>query len=342
MREVNLAGLDLNLLPPLEALLRRRNVTHAAKDVGLSQPAMSRALSRLRLLLGDPLLVRGHQGLVLTPKAQALVPRLMVAIGELKGLFQERRFDPATERRTIRIAASDTQTVLLAPPLMARLSRDAPGIDLRFDPYREDLLERMQNGTLDFAFALTSTDLPTGAISMPIADDRLALVMRRGHPKATRNWTIGDYADVDHVGIALLDDGRSEIDGILAAAGVIRRVALVTPHFTAALAVVAATDMVTTISEAFARRFAADFDLTIKQPPFANTEMRMTLVWSHVRDSDPLLIWFRELLREIAAPVYAGGARREPRRKTSARHATKTAPAAIEKTNHAKSPRHPR
>jgi hypothetical protein len=100
--------------------------------------------------------------------------------------------------------------------------------------------------------------------------------------------------------------------------------------------------MVTTISEAFARRFAADFDLTIKQPPFANTEMRMTLVWSHVRDSDPLLIWFRELLREIAGPVYVGNVRRVPQREISATHATKAAPAATEKTNHAKSSRHPR
>ena len=304
MRQVNLASVDLNLLPALEALLRRRNVTHAASDVGLSQPAMSRALSRLRALLDDPLLVRGHNGLVLTPKAQTLVPRLAAAIGELKGLFRETTFDPATEQRTIRIAAADTQTVLLAPPLMARLSREAPGVDLRFEPYGPDLVRRMENNVLDFAFALSTTDLPLGAVSMPLGHDRLALVMRRGHPKAAQTWSIDDYATVDHVGIALLDDGRSELDALLAAAGVTRRVALVTPHFTAALAAVAATDMVTTISEAFARRFAGVFDLVVSQPPFANSEMTMTLVWSHVRANDPILIWFRQLLRETAEQVY--------------------------------------
>jgi len=304
MRQVNLSSVDLNLLPALEALLRRRNVTHAASDVGLSQPAMSRALSRLRALLDDPLLVRGHNGLVLTPKAQTLVPRLAAAIGELKGLFRETTFDPATEQRTIRIAAADTQTVLLAPPLMARLSREAPGVDLRFEPYGPDLVRRMENNVLDFAFALSTTDLPLGAVSMPLGHDRLALVMRRGHPKAAQTWSIDDYATVDHVGIALLDDGRSELDALLAAAGVTRRVALVTPHFTAALAAVAATDMVTTISEAFARRFAGVFDLVVSQPPFANSEMTMTLVWSHVRANDPILIWFRQLLRETAEQVY--------------------------------------
>jgi DNA-binding transcriptional LysR family regulator len=309
MHQVNLAGLDLNLLPALEALLRHRNVTHAASDVGLSQPAMSRALSRLRTLLDDPLLVRGHNGLVLTPKAQSLVPRVAAAIGELKGLFSEQTFDPATEHRTIRIAASDTQTVLLAPPLMARLSREAPGIDLRFEPYGPDLIKRMENNALDFAFALSTTDLPMGAVSMPLARDRLVLVMRRDHPLSAQTWSIDDYGTVDHVGIALLDDGRSELDGLLAAAGVRRRIALMTPHFTAALAAVAATDMVTTISEAFARRFAEVFDLSVRPPPFANTELAMTLVWSHVRATDPILIWFRELLREVVEPVYQGSDR---------------------------------
>jgi DNA-binding transcriptional LysR family regulator len=309
MHQVNLSSVDLNLLPALEALLRRRNVTHAAADIGLSQPAMSRALSRLRAVLDDPLLVRGHNGLVLTPKAQSLVPRLATAIGELKGLFRDQTFDPTTEQRTIRIAASDTQTVLLAPALMARLSREAPGVDLRFEPYGPDLVRRMENNVLDFAFALSTTDLPMGTMSMPVAHDRLALVMRRDHPLAGRTWSINDYGRVDHVAIALLDDGRSELDGLLAAAGVTRRVALVTPHFTAALAAVAATDMVTTISEAFARRFAEVFDLSVRRPPFTNTDMTMTLIWSHVRANDPILIWFRQLLRETAEPVYQGIAR---------------------------------
>jgi DNA-binding transcriptional LysR family regulator len=267
---------------------------------------MSRALSRLRAVLDDPLLVRGHNGLVLTPKAQSLVPRLATAIGELKGLFRDQTFDPATEQRTIRIAASDTQTVLLAPPLMARLSIEAPGVDLRFEAYGPDLVRRMENNALDFAFALSSTDLPMGAMSMPLAHDRLALVMRRGHPLSARTWSIDDYGAVDHVGITLLDDGRSELDGLLAAAGVRRRVVLVTPHFTAALAAVAATDMVTTISEAFARRFADVFDLVVRRPPFADTDMTMTLIWSHVRANDPILVWFRQLLRETAEQVYQG------------------------------------
>lgn len=309
MRDINLSSLDLNLLPPLEALLRRRNVTHAAADVGLSQPAMSRALSRLRALLGDPLLVRGQGGFVLTSRAQNLAPRVATALDELKVLFQEQSFDPASERRTIRVAASDTQTILLAPMIMARLAREAPGIELRMEPYGQDLFTRMERGACDLAFALATTPLPVGAMSEPIAVDRLALVMKRGHPAADRLWAIADYGAFDHVGVALLGDGRSELDALLAAAGVSRRIALMTPHFMAALATVAATNMITTISEAFARRFADAFDLIVREPPFADTELRVTLVWSHIHATDPLLAWFRGLVRDVARQVYENNGR---------------------------------
>jgi DNA-binding transcriptional LysR family regulator len=135
--------------------------------------------------------------------------------------------------------------------------------------------------------------------------------MRRGHPKAARRWRIDDYGAVDHAGIALLNDGRSEIDGMLAAAGVSRRMALVTPHFTAALAAVAATDMVTTFSEAFARRVATAFDLVVKTPPFLNINLEMALVWSHVRANDPILVWFRQFIRDAAQQAYRSPGRIE-------------------------------
>ena len=305
MHETNLAGVDLNLLPCLEALLRRRNVTQAAADVGLSQPAMSRALSRLRALLQDPLLVRGRNGFVLTPKASRLAGPLGGALGDLRSLFTDRAFDPAAAQRTVRIAASDTQTILLTPVVTRRLALEAPGIDLRMEPYGPDLADRMEAGTLDLAFALATTPLPPGAMSEPIAADRLALVMRQDHPAAMRPWSIEDYGRFHHVGVSLLGDGRSELDAILAAAGVTRRIALTTPHFMAALAAVAATDLVTTISRTFARRFAEGFGLVLKDPPFAQIDLTTTIVWSRVRAGDPLLGWMRGVLRQAAQSLEA-------------------------------------
>lgn len=308
MREVNIAGLDLNLVPALDALLRRRNVTRAAADVGLSQPAMSRALARLRDLQSDPLLVRTRSGYVLTPRAQAIQPLLASAVRQLRDLFQQQSFDPGTERRIVRLAAADTQTVLLVPGIMARLAGEAPGVDLRVEGYGPDLLGRLDSGALDLAFALSSTPLPPGTSSEVVAEDHLALVMRRGHPAAERAWSIADYGSYHHVGVALLGDGQSEIDALLAAEGVSRRIALVTPHFMAALAAVAATDMVTTVSAALARRFAAVFGLVLHEPPFARTLLRTTLVCSHVRSADPFLAWFRALVREVASATTARSA----------------------------------
>ena len=155
MREVNLAAVDLNLLPPLEALLRRRNVTRAAADAGLSQPAMSRALGRLRDLLDDPLLVRQGGGFILTPFAEALAPQLATALGEVQGLFSRPAFDPRGETRTIRMVASDIHTVLLIPPLMARLAAQAPGVALRIAAYSPELPDRVARGEVDLTFAVT-------------------------------------------------------------------------------------------------------------------------------------------------------------------------------------------
>lgn len=304
MRDTNLSAIDLNLLPALEALLRRRNVTRAAADVGLSQPAMSRALARLRQTLGDPLLVRSASGLAPTPRAQDLAPRLGVALEAARGLFRAQSFEPAGLRRTIRVAASDVQTVLLAPAMMARLRRVAPGVDLVMEPYGADVRRRMEDGSLDLAFALASTPLPPGAWSEAIGLDRLALVMRRGHPAADVAWTLAHYRRFDHAAVALLGDGELDIDARLAAAGVSRRIALTTPHFVAALASVAATDMVTTVSATLAGRFAVPFDLVLRAPPFADVALPMTLVGAGPRANDAALRWFCALTRDVARQIF--------------------------------------
>lgn len=300
MREVNISGLDLNLVPALDALLRHRNVTRAAAEVGLSQPAMSRALSRLRDVHNDPLLVRTGRGYTLTARAKEIQPQLTQALNHLRNSFQRQMFDPATQKRTISLAAADSHTVLILPGVMARLAAEAPGVDVRVEAYRVGVYDRLISGELDFAFALSGTQLPPGLFSEIVADDRLALVMRRRHPAARRRWTIRDYGRYLHVGVALVGDGQSEIDTLLASAGVTRRIALVTPHFVAALAAVASTDMVTTISAALARRFAPAFNLVLRDPPLAQTQIQTTLVCSHIRGADPFYAWFRSLVRDVA------------------------------------------
>jgi DNA-binding transcriptional LysR family regulator len=307
MRDVNLAAVDLNLLPPLEALLRRRNVTRAAADAGLSQPAMSRALGRLRDLLGDPLLVRQGGGFVLTPFAEGLVPQLATALEEVQGLFSRPAFDPRAETRTIRLVASDIHTVLLVPLLMARLAVEAPGLSLRIEAYSPDLPMRMLRGEVDLTFAVTGAHLPPGAVSAPIGRDRLVLAMRRGHPGSGGGLTLADYARLGHVGVSLFGDSQSMIDSALAAEGLERRIALTTPSFVAALAAVAAADSVTAVSRALAARFVDLFDLAMVPPPFPGADYEMTLVWANHRGGDALLAWLRDRIAEVAGEVFAAG-----------------------------------
>jgi DNA-binding transcriptional LysR family regulator len=303
MREVNLAGVDLNLAPALDALLRRRNVTRAAEDVGLSQPAMSRALARLRVLLNDPVLTRVRGGLVPTPRALALAPALAEALDALSRVIREPRFEPAHMRRTFRVAAADAQTVLLAPPLLRVIRASGPEVDLRFEPLRETTRARIEAGELDLVFAVATTQLAPGAVSERVGADALALAMRRGHPRAARRWTVEDYGEVDHVTVSIFGDDDSEIDAWLARSGVTRRIALRTPYFLAALASVGATDAVTTVSATLARRFSDTFGLALVEPPFPDATLEVTMVGAASRASDPGLRWLRARIREAAAPL---------------------------------------
>jgi DNA-binding transcriptional LysR family regulator len=305
MHTMHLRGIDLNLLPVLEALLRHQNVTRAAQDIGLSQPAMSRSLGRLRHLFGDPLLVRAAGGMTLTPRARDMIGPVAAVTESIRKLHMPQDFAVGAVNRTVRIAAVDAQTILIAPLIAARLAAEAPHVDLRMEGYAPDIMPRMEKGLLDFAFATATTPLPPGAASMPLADDELALVMRRGHPAAQSRWTIADYAAYHHVSVSIFGDGQSELDAALAAQGVTRRIALVTPHFMAALAAVSTTGMVTTISRTFAERFAEPFNLVLHPPPLPDIALKLTLVWAQLHAGDPFLAWMRGMIGEVVQAVHA-------------------------------------
>jgi DNA-binding transcriptional LysR family regulator len=300
MHQTHLRSIDLNLLPVLDALLQHRNATRAGEAVGLSQPAMSRALGRLRDLLDDPLLVRGPRGLVLSPRAEALRQPLAALLQDLRGLLVDPPFDPAHEQRLVRIAMTDAQAELLLVPLVQRLAAEAPGVIAEWVPIGPGLRDRMLAGEVDLAMALDTTPLPRGAMSRPLFDDRLVVVMRRGHPAAGR-WALGDYARWPSVVIALLGDPASDIDAELAGAGITRRVAAIVPTFRASIDIVAGSDAVTTVSRAFAARMATSQDLVLVDPPLAQTRLGVVMVWAAHRQADPVLRWLGEVLRQCVA-----------------------------------------
>jgi DNA-binding transcriptional LysR family regulator len=137
MHKLNLRGLDLNLLVPLQALLEERSVTRAAMRVHLSQPAMSRAFERLREAFSDDLLIRSGKKYALTPRAAALLEELTLLLPKVESLWQKKLFSPASATGCLKLAMTDQMTILLLPELVATLSREAPNVDVQLVPWQD-------------------------------------------------------------------------------------------------------------------------------------------------------------------------------------------------------------
>ncbi|HEY8564694.1 MAG TPA: LysR family transcriptional regulator [Beijerinckiaceae bacterium] len=302
MREVNLRGLDLNLLVLLDALIEHRSVTQAAAAANMSQPAMSRALGRLRALLGDPILARGSDGYRPTPRALALHPVLRGVLAEIQGIVLPQTFDPATWRGQVTLAATDHQTIMLLPGLMARLSRQAPRLDLKVVPFLAAMVDELRDGRIDLAFGIAEQELGSGLRQEALYRDAFVTLLRHGHA-AAQDWTLERFAGLDHVLVTVLGDGRGVLDEELARLGRERRIALRLPHFYAAIEVVARSDLVVTLPRSMALRFRDRFELLVLEPPIARPPFTVTAIWPEVLDADPGVTWLRSVIRDEASRI---------------------------------------
>lgn len=296
MREVNLRSVDLNLLVVLSALLAEANVTRAAERAGMSQPAMSRALGRLRALIDDPLLARGASGLALTPLARGLKPQLEAILGDVRGLLADRRFEPAALTGVVTFAGTDHQTILLLPRVMRELSKQAPGLDVRVKPLAQETAALMLAGAIDLGFGIAESNTGPPLLREPLYGDRFVTLLRDGHP-ALGHWSLDRFVGLDHVLVTINDDGRGAVDEALDALRLKRRIALRLPHFFAAISIVAQTDMVVTLPATIARHFAADFRLKILPTPVDYPPFTVVSFWPPALDADPASRWLRALVR---------------------------------------------
>lgn len=296
MREVDLRGVDLNLLPVLAALLSGRSVTRAANLAGLSQPAMSRALARLRALLGDPLLVQGR----LTPRAERMIAPLAAALGAVDGVLRSDGFDPARATGTVRLGAADVQSVTMLPRLVPGLRAAAPALDLVVESLAEATFDRLRSGQLDLAFTVAGNWSGSGLKQQTLYAEGFLCMLRRGHP-AARAWNAAGFAALEHVVVSTPASGPGPVDIVLAELGLRRRVALRVPHFFAAFGVVAATDMVVTLPASLARREAARHRLLLLDPPLPVPGFEVLMLWGEIMDAEPRHRWLRPLVAGVAA-----------------------------------------
>ncbi|MBV6750536.1 MULTISPECIES: LysR substrate-binding domain-containing protein [unclassified Pseudomonas] len=294
----DLRRIDLNLLVILDALLAEQHVTRAAERLHLSQPAVSHALARLRDLLGDPLLVRVGGGLVPTARALELALPLSDALGRVQDLLAPQGFDPASAKRTFRLAMSDYGAAMLLPGLVRGLRRDAPGIDLQItQASREGMLELLLNGDIDAATGVFP-DFSPALRSTHLFSEHYACLVDRDSLPAEGVLDLPGYLSRPHVLLEMRGSGTAEIERALSAIHQRRRVAISLPHWGVAPQLIAGTDLILTVASRNLRNIDHE-RLVVVPPPFEIPSFDFIFVWHQRRDGDQALGWLRECMRAV-------------------------------------------
>jgi DNA-binding transcriptional LysR family regulator len=305
MESTRLTGLNLNVLVALDALLSERNVTKAARRVGITQPAMSQTLARLRELFSDPLLVRQGRSMVLTPRAEAMLVPLSDALLSVERAVQlGMGFDAETSTRIFTVALPDLSVTVMLPALLRLLSDRAPGVRVQVEPLSiSRLSEKLASGEIDLVLSVHLSSSEGLRQETLLSDDYVCLV-RRGHPLARRKRVrIDDYAAHGHLAytpIGFVPRPMSEaVPGLASTSGIRASI----PYLLALPEVVRTTDLVATVPR---RLLSAPIDLqdvvTLEAPPELPAVVES--LWWHPRfDADPAHQWLRKQVHEaLAAP----------------------------------------
>lgn len=300
MHDVHSDRIDLNLLVVLQALIAERSVTRAAERIGLSQPAMSHALARLRRALDDPLLVRTPRGMEPTPRARAMAEPLDRALEDLaRAVAPTAKFDPTRARRRLRVATDDYLELILMPKLLARLWREAPRIDIRVTSAGRQSGNDLAEGRVDMIIDPVSAfeSLP-GAYSQRIFDERFVCIVRKDHPMVGKRLSLDTFVALPHALVSPAGRPGGIVDTALAKLGLSRRVAIQVPHFVVAPEIVRQTDVILTVGERIAR---ADREgLRILEPPLALPGFTVSTIWHERNHADPAHVWFRSMIADVA------------------------------------------
>ncbi len=297
--DVNLASVDLNLLVALDALLHYRNVTHAGRRVGLSQPAMSRALSRLRALFSDELLVRTPRGLTLTRRAEQLLERLPEALGLIRQLISARSLGIDDGRCELKIAMSEFQSVALLPRLLPPLVRREPSLDVILRTDLSQAMRELEEGTIDLAIGQMN-DTRSGFYSRMLYSDRLVCLLRRGHPVLDRAWTTKAILELRHAAIACGDE--QDMTGIRDAPMRMKspqQDPLVIPNLTMVPVMLEQTDLALLLPRQTAQAIANESLVVVELPEdFQPEPLSVSLIWHERCHRDQ---HHRHIRAEIAA-----------------------------------------
>lgn len=299
---------DLNLLPVFIALMEERSVTRAAARLGMTQPALSNALNRLRETLRDPLFVRERYGIKPTQFAESIVPVVAEALAKLDDvILGQQHFDPATSARQFHIAPNSYVEIVLIPSVVARLREVAPGVKVSLTPFGSDLAETgVISGTTDMALGRI-VDPPDSLVIQHLMDDGLACVVRADHPEIGDTMSREQYEQLRHVNV--LPPGRLRV-GLFQALErqrLRRELAISVTHFLAVPEIIAKTDYCATLPRLICQQIAKDARLKVLPSPVDLGTFPVDIAW-HVRyRQDPAHRWFRQVLVDTAGALTGPG-----------------------------------
>ncbi len=309
---------DLGLLVALDALLQEGSVTRAALRLGLSTPAASHALARIRERLGDPLLVRSGRSMSRTPRAEALRPLVRNLLEDASLVLSPAgAFDPRALERTFTIYATDHALLVLGPAVIRLVSAEAPGAALRFLPSVVDDWVPLRDGAADLSICLPGS-FPPEFRTRPLLTERFVCIVRHDHPRVGRRLTLDTFLALDHIVVAPLGK-PSHVDTVLAERGLKRRIQCAVPYFAAALHLVSDSDAVLTVSESAARAVAATLPLRVLEPPLPLPTYPVNLLWHPRLENEPANCWLREVFVRAAAGKTHAPTARSSRRRTPPR-----------------------
>jgi DNA-binding transcriptional LysR family regulator len=299
---------DLNLLRIFAALWHERNVTKAARRLGLSQPALSHALSRLRDDMRDEVFVRGGRGVTPTPKAEMWAPKVLSALAQLEVAFSEAEaFSPATASGRVAIIGTDLIEYMLFPKLLALLAKEAPNVILVSRPSDGTFPKGdMERGGIDFAIAGFFVDVPEGFYRQSAGVEPYLTMVRKKHPliKGTLDKKI--FQRLSHILTSPHGDLSGVVDRALEKSGGRRRVVVGVTTFQVLGKLISETDLCVTLPRSMAVEQARIFDLALYEPPVPLEPIRLNMFWHQRIHTSPLHQWIRKKIHGILIETFPG------------------------------------
>jgi DNA-binding transcriptional LysR family regulator len=306
---VELSDIDLNQLVLFQQLMVERRVSKVAENLGLTQPAVSNTLAKLRRQFGDDLFVRTPAGMMPTPFAEQLAEPIGYALGMIhSGLNQHSRFEPASVKRSVTIGMTDIGEIVFLPRLVERLRQEAPGVSLStVRTTATSLRDDMESGKVDLAIG-PLPELKAGFFQRRLFRQRYVCLFRKGHALDRKRLTLDDFKTAEHLVIVSAGTGHGKVDDLIRRAGVDRAVRLTVPHFVSVGHLLRRTDMIATVTERLAQSLVEPFELTYRPHPIDLPEIAINVFWHAKVHRSPAHQW----LRSVVFDLFGDGTDRAP------------------------------